>query len=68
MLTPGIFLKLTAEIKKLAPAELGVELASPIKVKSIDAPKARPAGEIIGGEVDEAIDKLIEKLRGDQLI
>lgn len=57
-----------AEIMKMTPADLGFDGASPIKIKSIEAPKPRPAGEIITGEIDEAVDKLIEKLRADQLI
>lgn len=57
-----------AEIKKLTLSELGIDLKSPVLVKSIESPKLRPAGEIITGEVDEAISKLIEKLKSDQLI
>jgi electron transfer flavoprotein beta subunit len=57
-----------AEIKKLTPADLDVDLTSPINIKSIDPPKPRPHGEILQGEVDEVIDKLIEKLKSDQLI
>jgi electron transfer flavoprotein beta subunit len=57
-----------AEIKKLSPSELGVDMTSPIKIKSIDAPKARPQGEILSGETDEVIDTLIKKLKEDQLI
>lgn len=57
-----------AEIKKLDPAQLGAELVSPINIKSITAPKPRPSGEILQGETDEVIGKLIEKLKADQLI
>jgi electron transfer flavoprotein beta subunit len=57
-----------AEITKITPEQLGVKLESPIVVKSISAPKPRPSGEIISGETDETIGKLIEKLKADQLI
>ncbi len=57
-----------AEIKKISLSDLGIDSASPINIKSIDAPKPRPAGEILQGETDEVIDKLIEKLKADQLI
>jgi electron transfer flavoprotein beta subunit len=57
-----------AEIVKMSPEQMGVKLESPITVKSISAPKPRPAGEILSGETDEAISKLIEKLKADQLI
>jgi electron transfer flavoprotein alpha/beta subunit len=57
-----------AEIFKMTPEQLGVKLESPIVVNSIIAPKPRPAGEILGGETDEAISKLVEKLKADQLI
>ena len=57
-----------AEIKKLTPADLGVEMTSLINIKSIDPPKPRPQGEILLGEVDEVIDRLIDKLKSDQLI
>ncbi|HBC47350.1 MAG TPA: electron transfer flavoprotein subunit beta [candidate division Zixibacteria bacterium] len=56
------------EIKKLSPSELGVEMSSPINIKAIDAPKARPQGEMITGETDEIIETLIQKLKADQLI
>jgi electron transfer flavoprotein beta subunit len=57
-----------AEIKKLAPSELGINPKSEIAIKSTDLPKSRPAGEILSGETDQVIEKLIEKLRADQLI
>jgi len=57
-----------AEIVKMKLSDLGISESSPLTIKSIEAPKARPAGEIIGGEPDEAIGKLIEKLKADQLI
>jgi len=57
-----------AEIKKLTLSDLGIDLNSAISIKSIEPPKPRPTGEIISGEVDEAVGKLIEKLKADQLI
>jgi electron transfer flavoprotein beta subunit len=56
------------EIQKLTPSELGVDMVSPINIKSIEAPKPRPQGEMITGETDEMIEKLIGKLKADQLI
>ena len=57
-----------AEIKKLDLLSLGIEPTSLINIRSIEAPKARPQGEILQGEVDEVINKLIEKLKDEQLI
>ena len=57
-----------AEIVKMKIADLGISIESAIRIKSIEAPKPRPAGEILSGEPDEAIGKLIEKLKSDQLI
>jgi electron transfer flavoprotein beta subunit len=57
-----------AEIKRMTPAELGVSLTPMVSIKSVDSPKPRPSGEILSGEVDEVIGKLIEKLKADQLI
>jgi len=57
-----------AEIRRLTISELGVDLSSPITVKSVLPPKPRPAGEMLIGEADQAIDKLIEKLKSDQFI
>jgi electron transfer flavoprotein alpha/beta subunit len=56
-----------AEIKKMTLAELGINSNSPVAIKSIESPKPRLAGEIITGEADEAVTKLIDKLRADQL-
>jgi electron transfer flavoprotein beta subunit len=57
-----------AEIKKISPSDLGLNFDSKISIRSIEAPKPRPSGEIITGEVDEIVGKLIEKLKADQLI
>jgi electron transfer flavoprotein beta subunit len=57
-----------AEIRRLNISEIGVDLSFPITVKSVLAPKPRPAGEMLMGEADQAIDKLIEKLKSDHLI
>jgi electron transfer flavoprotein beta subunit len=57
-----------AEIRKLTPAELGLNLTSLISIKAIEPPRSRPAGEILTGETDQVVDKLIEKLRVEQLV
>ncbi len=57
-----------AEIKKLELGQLGVDLAPAVNIKSIEAPRTRPQGEILQGETDEVINKLIEKLKSEQLI
>ncbi len=56
------------EIVKTSPKELGVDISPTINIKSTLAPKPRPQGEIIKGETDEVVDKLISKLKADQLI
>jgi len=57
-----------AAITKWSPADLGVELASSIDIKSISAPPPRPSGEIITGEKDEIIEKLVSKLKEQQVL
>jgi electron transfer flavoprotein beta subunit len=57
-----------AEIIKMKISDLNVTPESMLTIKSIEAPKARPAGEILSGEPDDAIGKLIGKLKADQLI
>jgi electron transfer flavoprotein beta subunit len=57
-----------AEIVRMKPADLGINLSSPLIIKAIEAPKARPAGSILSGETDEVVNSLIEKLKADQLI
>jgi electron transfer flavoprotein beta subunit len=57
-----------AEIVRMKPADLGINLSSPLIIKSIEAPKVRPAGSILSGETDEVVNTLIEKLKADQLI
>ncbi len=57
-----------AEIKKLELEQLAIDLTSAINIKSIEAPKPRPQGEILKGETGEVIEILIEKLKSEQLI
>jgi len=57
-----------AEIQKFALADLGIDLDKTIEIKSIKSPPERSQGEIFEGEPDEVVDKLIEKLKADQLI
>jgi len=55
-------------ITKWSPADLGIELSPILQQKSLSAPPPRPAGEIITGEKDEIIDKLVAKLKEQQII
>lgn len=57
-----------APVTKWSPSDLGADLKPLIKQKSIGAPPPRPAGEIIKGEKDEIIDKLIQKLKEQQVL
>jgi electron transfer flavoprotein beta subunit len=57
-----------AEIRRMTAAELSANWKSPIILKSVEPPKSRVAGEILTGDSDEIIDKLIQKLKADQLI
>jgi electron transfer flavoprotein beta subunit len=57
-----------APIEALSPGDLGHEPVSTIKIKSLDPPPARPQGEILQGEPEEAVDILISKLKADKLI
>ena len=57
-----------APVTKFSLADLGVEQDSLINIKGFIAPKERASGEIIDGEVDEAVSKLVEKLKTDQII
>lgn len=57
-----------AEIQKFPLADLGLEHDKTIEIKNIQPPPQRSQGEIIEGEPDEVVGKLIEKLKADQLI
>jgi electron transfer flavoprotein beta subunit len=57
-----------APITKWTPTDLGVELKSAIEIKSISQPPPRPKGEILTGEKDEIIDKLVVKLKEQQIL
>jgi electron transfer flavoprotein beta subunit len=57
-----------AEIQKFSPSDLDIDLDKSIEIKSIQPPPERPQGEIIEGESDDIVDKIIEKLKADQLI
>lgn len=57
-----------AEIQKFSLADLGLEHDKTIEIKNIQPPPQRSQGEIIEGEADEVVGKLIEKLKADQLI
>jgi len=57
-----------AKITKWTLSDLGLQPDSKITIKSINEPPARPSGEILTGEKDEIIDKLVSKLKEQQLI
>lgn len=57
-----------APITKWSPADLGVDLVNTVEIKSVSAPPPRPSGELLTGEKDEIIDKLINKLKENQLL
>jgi len=57
-----------AEIQKFSLADLGIEHDKTTEIKNIQSPPERSQGEILEGEPDEAVGKLIEKLKADQLI
>jgi len=57
-----------AAVTKWSPADLGVEPTGTIDIKSISAPPPRPSGEIITGEKDEIIEKLVSKLKEQQVL
>lgn len=57
-----------AEIHRMTPEDLGINPGSSISIISVTAPKPRPLGEILIGDVDETVDKLVEKLKSDHLI
>ena len=57
-----------ATVTKWSPSDLGVELSGLLDIKSISAPPPRPAGEILTGEKDEIIGKLVTKLKEQQVL
>jgi len=57
-----------AEITTWSPADLGVELQPMLTQKSFSAPPPRASGEILTGEKDEIVDKLIARLKADQVL
>ncbi|MCD6161500.1 MAG: electron transfer flavoprotein subunit beta/FixA family protein [candidate division Zixibacteria bacterium] len=57
-----------AKITAWSPADLGIELTGSLELKSVTKPPARPSGEILTGEKDEIIDKLVEKLKEQQVL
>ena len=50
------------------PADMGVELAETLNVHSLSQPPARPSGEILEGEKEEIIEKLVAKLKEQQVL
>jgi electron transfer flavoprotein beta subunit len=57
-----------AAIQKLTLQELGITSESLLKPKSISPMPSRTAGEILTGDTDEVIDKLVVKLKEQQLL
>ena len=57
-----------APIAKMTTADLGLDNGGLVEQKGISAPPPRPSGEILTGEKDEIIDKLIGKLKENQII
>lgn len=57
-----------AVIQKLSLQDLGVSADSFINLKSINPMPARTAGEILTGDTDEVIEKLVGKLKEQQLL
>ena len=57
-----------AKITTWSPADLGLDLQGSLDIKSISAPPPRPSGEILTGEKDEIIDKLVKKLKEQQVL
>jgi electron transfer flavoprotein beta subunit len=57
-----------APIQKLTLSELGISGESLIKLKSISSMPPRTAGEILTGDTDEIIEKLVGKLKEQQLL
>jgi len=57
-----------APVTKWSPADVGADTSSMLNQKSLSQPPPRPAGEILTGEKDEIIDKLISKLKEQQII
>lgn len=57
-----------AEIHNFSLSDLGIEHDKTIEIKNIQAPPQRSQGEILEGEPDEIVAKLVEKLKADQLI
>jgi electron transfer flavoprotein beta subunit len=57
-----------AAIQKLTLQELGITSESLLKLKSISPMPSRTAGEILTGDTDEVIDKLVVKLKEQQLL
>jgi electron transfer flavoprotein beta subunit len=57
-----------ATIQKMTLQDLGITSESLLKLKSISPMLSRTAGEILTGDTDEVIDKLIVKLKEQQLL
>ena len=55
-------------VTKWSPADVGADTQAMLNQKSLLAPPPRPAGEVLTGEKDEIVDKLIGKLKENQII
>lgn len=57
-----------AKITTWSPSDLGIELTGALDIKSVNQPTVRSTGEILTGEKNEIIEKLVEKLKKDQVL
>jgi electron transfer flavoprotein beta subunit len=57
-----------APIQKVSLQDLGITSEYLLKIKSINPMPSRTAGEILTGDTDEVIDKLVVKLKEQQLL
>jgi electron transfer flavoprotein beta subunit len=57
-----------APVTKWSLQDLGINAENLTKIVSISAPPQRLSGEILSGDTDEAIDKLVTKLKEQQLL
>jgi electron transfer flavoprotein beta subunit len=57
-----------APIQKMSVQDLGIASESLLKLKSINPMPSRTTGEILTGDTDEVIDKLVVKLKEQQLL
>jgi electron transfer flavoprotein beta subunit len=57
-----------APITIWTPSDLEMDQSNSLEIKSISQPPSRPAGEILTGEKEEIVDKLVAKLKEQQIL